>query len=389
MTDPSFHPAPEDLFAYRDGELPVEKRSLIEAHVSGCRACRGRIDRVSGLEAALRQRPDEVADEYYAALADSVVRKIGAGAEAREEAVAPAPEPEPVAPARRRVRESEAPRRARAPGFPWAPLVSTVAAAGAVVVVVVMLFQQGALRRPGVPGAADRVVLRGGVPGESAKTPQGGTGGPAGGVAAPEGGAVESGTAPQTVTRAKGEAKPPATGAGPGETVAIGTPERTEPEPPAQLEEVARADEAREKKETVAAKARDIARNAAPAPAATAPTPSALAAPRPGSAYEALVGRYGLPPVYDAGRSPGDAILRAEPALRLLYMGGGAGTDSARVRLYLAEASRLRYEAQPDSTLYDGVVHHYWRTIRLAIRTLGPGSDVERIARERLEGFSR
>jgi hypothetical protein len=66
-------------------------------------------------------------------------------------------------------------------------------------------------------------------------------------------------------------------------------------------------------------------------------------------------------------------------------MSGRAGADSARVRLYLAEAARLRYESRPDSALYETVVHHYWRAIRLS----GDQPDVARVARRRLESFSR
>jgi len=86
MTDPSFHPAPEELFAYRDGELSTEQRLLVEAHVSSCRACRERIDGLSGFEAALRQRPDQAGDDYYAKMTDSVMARIRSGAAVSQEA---------------------------------------------------------------------------------------------------------------------------------------------------------------------------------------------------------------------------------------------------------------------------------------------------------------
>src|SRR5512144_2937617 len=94
MTPDPTHPTPEELFAYRDGEVSAEKRALLEAHVSSCRVCRELIDRVSGLEAALRQRPDRVEGDYYAALSRSVLQKIGAKAPeegAAMEAGPPAP----------------------------------------------------------------------------------------------------------------------------------------------------------------------------------------------------------------------------------------------------------------------------------------------------------
>ena len=63
---------------------------------------------------------------------------------------------------------------------------------------------------------------------------------------------------------------------------------------------------------------------------------------------------------------------------------GGAGSDSAGVRLYLAEAARLRY-APGDSTLYDEILRHYRRAADLA----GPGSEIARVAEERLRTLER
>ena len=59
------HPTSEELFAYRDGELPVDRRLLIEAHVLACAQCGERIDEMSAAEADLRQRPDAVEEEYF------------------------------------------------------------------------------------------------------------------------------------------------------------------------------------------------------------------------------------------------------------------------------------------------------------------------------------
>jgi hypothetical protein len=80
-----------------------------------------------------------------------------------------------------------------------------------------------------------------------------------------------------------------------------------------------------------------------------------------------------------------DALERAEPELRYLYMSGQADSDSARVRLYLAEAARLRYVPGQDTTLYWRIVHHYGRAIRIQ----GYDSDVGKIARERLGTLGR
>jgi len=96
-------------------------------------------------------------------------------------------------------------------------------------------------------------------------------------------------------------------------------------------------------------------------------------------AYNALLRRFGLPPVWAEGLSS-ESLKRAEPELRYLYQSGRADTDSARVRLYLAEAARLRYVSGQDTTLYYQINRHYRRAIRLG----GPDGDVGRIARERL-----
>lgn len=129
--------------------------------------------------------------------------------------------------------------------------------------------------------------------------------------------------------------------------------------------------------------------SAAPEPAlASEPAPPPMAstdraiADHAGSrgAYGALLSRFGLPPVWSEV-VPAEALERAEPELRYLYQVGRADSDSARVRLYLAEAARLRYVPGRDTTLYYKIVRHYRRAIRLQ----GSDSDVGRIARERLD----
>ncbi len=419
MSSEPIHPSPEELFAYRDGELPAERRTLIEVHVASCHACRERIDRVSQLEAGLRQRPDAVGDEYYARLSESVLGKIGAGAvertgareragaaaraeEARAAAAAgppaeglPAAEALPATEAapRRERRRPDSPveeRRPRAPGFPWPALVSTVAAAGAVVVVVVLLFQQGPLRRPW-----DRVAaLR--APAESAATAPGAppTGAPesAGGSASAPVPAPAPAPGPLPVAEKKAATAPPAPAAGLEQKPAVASnladrlaarakEEKAAapivPAAPQTPPEVARS----ESKGLVRAATESGGPAKAPAPAAAPPAPPAAGE----TPYRALLRRHDLPSLWEEGRVSARSLLGAEPDLRALYMTGRAGADSARVRLYLAEAARLAYAAHPDSVLYTRIVHHYLRAIRIA----GPESDVGRVARERLQSFSR
>jgi hypothetical protein len=130
-----------------------------------------------------------------------------------------------------------------------------------------------------------------------------------------------------------------------------------------------------------AAPVRVVAENLASMPEKSAAVAGHKAATR--GDYDSAVRELGLPPVWDDRVSP-DALQRAEPRLRLIYQTGRAGADSARVRLYLAEAARLRY-APGDSALFDQIVHHYLRAIRLA----GPGSDVARVATGRLQTLER
>ena len=94
--------------------------------------------------------------------------------------------------------------------------------------------------------------------------------------------------------------------------------------------------------------------------------------------------RYGLPPVWDGTHVSPEALANAEPDLRSFYMSGSAGSDSGRVRLYLAEAARLRY-APGDSVLYGEILRHYRRVIALG----GPTSRLARIAEERLRTLER
>ncbi|HEY7727425.1 MAG TPA: zf-HC2 domain-containing protein [Candidatus Eisenbacteria bacterium] len=365
------HPTPEELFAYRDGELPAEKRALLEAHVTTCRACREFIDRVSGLEAALKRRPDSVEGDYYASLSQSVLRKIGARESAGGGAAA---RPEPPPRERRRPLEPEGPRLSRAPALPWGALVSTVAAAAAVVVVVVMLFRQGAVEPPRLVTGPGGVAPRGEAPAESVRVAR--SGAPAGGRAGARPQAAKPAAPRAAVPVAPPAALPTAErapAAAADRASALGkAAQMNEPVPP-----VPDAEATRGKDERAGGSAEES--SAAPQPA------GALEAPVPTSPYISLVRRFRLPEIWTEGGVPDDGLRLAEPALRLLYVTGRAGADSARVRLYLAEATRLRYESEPDSALYATVVHHYWRAIRLA----GGQPDVARTARERLDSFTR
>ena len=315
MKDESLHPPRAELFAYRDGELPSEKRVLIEAHVVGCSACRALIDEVSGIEAALKRSPHDAAADYYEKLPGAVLERLAGGAPDEDRPVH-SKRGEPAIERRRSEddpRGRESGRIGAAPRLPWAAIVSTVSAAAAVLIVVVLLVRQGAFRRavsPPPPAV------------EEQETPA-----PAARVAAP---APAVAPAPAPVPPSKAPADP----AGGGR---------------------------------------------APAGGGRAPAGGGSEGVGTTSAYGALLQRFGLPPVWRE-EIGSEALSRAEPELRYLYQAGRAGSDSARVRLYLAEAARLRYVPGQDSTLYDQIVHHYRRAIRLD----GPGSDVGKIAQERI-----
>jgi hypothetical protein len=101
-----------------------------------------------------------------------------------------------------------------------------------------------------------------------------------------------------------------------------------------------------------------------------------------GPTYEEVVARHGLPSLYDPLRVRPEALRRAEPDLRTLYQSGGAGADSARARIYLAEAARARMGENLDPETFDAIVHHYRRALQLA-----RDAATARMARQRLEDF--
>jgi hypothetical protein len=387
------HPDREELFAYRDGELKSERRVVLEAHVLGCHACRELIDDVSRMEADLSVGAPVPKDAYFERLAEQVMAKVAAAD------TAPAHE--------RRRPEAEVDweeKRALKPKLPWFALVSTASAATAVIIVGVLMVREGAVWR----SAPSVAVLERSAP-DAARS----------GAMSDSATAASPGSRSEEKKRADRAAPPQASVPSGDQKIAI-----REDQPKADAKEVAgkaqattpvdlgsgaanrqRANEgdleknsfARDKDSTshaasgfdeLASRARATAE--APSARRTAPEASAQrvlignAAEPVGPALKSLLERYGLPPVWGPGVSD-DLVLQAEPALRNLYRTGGAATapDSARVRLYLAEAARVRAGAALDSTAIEEIVHHYRRAIRLA----GHDAEIRRVATERLADF--
>lgn len=361
------HPPSEDLFAYRDGELAPEKRAYTEAHVMGCSVCRSFIDQVSSLEAELRQSPDRAPEGYLERLHEAVRARI---------AIAPAEIPavegaRPDGLADRRVSRGDAggsrerrhadrdrdSRRERgrvkeAPSLPWAAIVATASAAAAVMVVVVILIKQGPYPRMITPQPKREAARQ-----NSEVRPMRATEGSEEGRDQAEGAAgsrLDAAKKDRLEKRSEKTAMKP----GPAPAPASASAPATE-----QLESRSAA----EPSEVFGKMSQDK-----------------VAGYAPSAAYAAVLARFGLPPVWDGARVTSEALANAEQDLRSLYVSGAVGGDSARVRLYLAEAVRLRY-APGDSALYDEIQHHYRRAIDLA------RSDPEtaRVAEERLRTLER
>ena len=361
------HPSHEDLYAYRDGELTAERRRVVEAHVVGCRACRESIDEISALEAQLRMAPDAADEEYYDSLAARAMVRVRAADSA------------PLVERRRAAAEiAQAEARVR-PRFAWPALTAAVGAAATVLVVVGLLIREQAAWR----SAPDVAVLERSAP-DAARS---------------RAGARSDTTVP-----------PPPPSAPPLETqtketlgkkdVAVSAPTATDEGLSAKSEESKQklqefgetsaesraigsvSNQERQESDAVAQRA----------PAAAAPAPEAGAAlmrdaPMIESAYAATLRRFSLPPVWGPGVSD-DLVLRAEPALRNMYRTGGAATalDSARVRLYLAEAARIRLGSSvPDSATVETITHHYRRAISLG----ASDASTRNTASARLEDFQR
>ena len=412
-SDRPIHPPSEDLFAYRDGELAPEKRALIEAHVMGCSTCRSFIDQVSSLEAELRQSPDRAPAEYLDHLHEAVrARIVAAGpvpaAEAEELAGEPVRHPAPGRDRRASIRggrerrgneDDAAGDRARmkdAPKLPWAAVLSTAGAAAAVLVVVVILMRQGfspelpvtqrarersAAQAPTVGSKSDRDLKatrdarkksaeqnkqfldkskdqgagaeehQAGSLNRAAKKPEPGL--------APLGKTADThtrgGRSDEGITEITQKEEAGATGEKLPEKRAAGEPAPS-PESTRELS------------------------NAAPQALSAPPAADQLQAPSP---YDALMQRLGIPPVWDGAVVTPEALERAEPELRSLYVSGGAGADSARLRLYLAEAVRARY-TPGDSVAYEEIEHHYKRAIALS-----KDAKTARVAAERLQTLQK
>ncbi len=372
------HPPSDELFAYRDGELDHEQRALIEAHVLSCTSCQARIDALSDAEGALREQTPEPDAAYYGRLTDAVLARVAKESAGR-------PEAHGAERSRRRRRVAEEPR-GRAPGLPWPAIVSTVSAAAAVVVVAVLLFQrQDAWRGADTPvlsksternealleretSEADGALDEGQAPsGEDTPT-------------APRQDAAAS-EAPSTVADALGTARDDRmteSAAGRGRAGEIRTQSATEA-----LPEVAARRFAAEKKADEAG-----ARAAAPSTAAPIVVGDAGAkdatvrATTLAPTYADILARHGLPSLFDPLRAGPAAVLRSEQELRRLYVEGRAGEDSARVRLYLAEAARARAGEDLDGETFDAIIHHYRRAIQLA-----RDAATSRVARQRLDDF--
>ena len=363
MSPEPLHPTREDLFAYRDGELAADRRILIEAHVLTCRSCRQLVDEVSALEAALRARPDAVGDAYFDRMTDSVMRRIGSEA---------APAPIPIDRRRSETNPVVEGKRAHAPKLPWAILVSAGSAAAAVLVVAVFLVREGTVWR----GAPHPIALERSAGDASRLKAE----------------AESTSAAPmkderQVALDRKQSAGKKAAPSRESKMLAQAPEERGREDA---LQKVSAREELTEKPSAVAdraARAPAAGNVAGLAPSLSAsPQAKAMggAAATPSSGtYSSVIQRYGLPPVWGPGVSD-EMILRAEPALRNLYRVGGAAEDSARVRLYLAEATRIRAGSAPDSTAIDEIARHYRRAISLA-----RDPETASVARSRLLDFLR
>ncbi len=367
------HPNREELFAYRDGELKADRRVVIEAHVAACHTCRETIDEVSLLESDLRGRFQEPGESYFSRMTESVMGRIAA--------VAP-----PVQDRRRSDAEAEwEKKRTRAPRLPWIAVFSTVSAAATVVVVGVLLFRQGALQRnmPPVAVLEDSAPDAGRQRAATKRDAAGKTEADASGKKrADTGRSKDSSTRQNAAGGPREELKK-------DEQVEQKRAEVVQQKPQVvgdqkvQLRPEAPAGTGTAEKVTSEDLRSLPADEAAPAKAADSPRAAGVTAEGAG-AYQALLQRYGLPPTWGPGISD-DLVTRAEPALRNLYRTGGVTTpaDSARARLYFAEAARLKAGSFPDATAIDEIVHHYQRAIGLA----GGDSETGRIASARLTEF--
>ncbi|HZE19650.1 MAG TPA: zf-HC2 domain-containing protein [Candidatus Angelobacter sp.] len=406
MKEDLMHPSSEELFAYRDGELTPEKRAILEAHVSGCSICRALIDQVSALEAELRQAPTAAPPGYLDRLSESVRARVAAASSERADVEKAAAEPvdaevAPRSPGRFKEGDGRGGRAARlergrvkeAPKLPWAAVVGTASAAVAVLVVVVILIRQGPYQQMVTPTPQPK--------------PQPVTEGTAGVEEKQEakkeldqGGARDLRNENERKIAVSTEPAPAAKAPTPSD-VAQAPSVPNEPMADGKLKQDAnlkdqvanRADElakrsrgqaplgmaSGDKAEGYREETGSVAQKQAEAPRAKSQVEGQVTE----AGYQTILDRYGIPPIWNERVTP-SALASAEPDLRSYYMSGAAGSDSARVRLYLAEATRLRY-APGDTELYDEIAHHYQRVIELA----GTDTEAARVARERLRSLEK
>ena len=352
MSVEPLHPAPEELYAYRDGELSAERRAFVETHVTACRVCRERMDEMSKLEASLRAHPDTVGDAYYERMQAQVMAKVHA-------ASPPSRAPIREVPLERRRDDVEHEERRRgAPKLPWIAVGSAVSAMAAVVVVVVLLVRQGSMPQVAVLERSAPDASKLGAVSDTSE---------ARGPAAPP---AATQAAPRDDARARERqlAETPKAKQQPTDQVAVAPYAEGEKKDKTAANEMGDQKVALRPEEDLMAKRsalKDEARLQQAEPQASM-APQASAPPTAGNRYESALSRFGLPPLWGPGVSD-DLVLKAEPVFRNLYRTGGATTplDSARVRLYLAEAARLRAGAAPDSAAIDEIERHYRRAIRL------------------------
>lgn len=370
--DTSPHPPHEDLYAYRDGELAAERRRVIEAHVVGCRACRESIDEISELEAQLRMSSDGVEEAYYDRLTERTMERV--------RAADPSPRVE-----RRRSPAQEAYEEARVrPRFPWPALTAAMGAVATVAVVVVLLIRQESVWR----SAPSVAVLERSAP-DAARQ---GSGADTTVPPAPEPPAIGARGSVETAPPAANPAEPdPGEGKKDAASSAskdlLAKSEATQGKLQSRDETLSSAPVVEENRRMAAGDAAVEPQAARQAPGAEVGSTFAREREATAPAFEAVLRRYALPPVWGPGVSD-DLVLRAEPALRNLYRTGGAATalDSARVRLYLAEAARIRLgSALPDSAAAEEIAHHYRRAIQLG----ASDAVTQNTASARLEEFLR
>jgi anti-sigma factor RsiW len=427
------HPTSEELFAYRDGELPNERRTHVEAHILVCARCKERIDEMSALESDLRMRADDVGDEYYEKLTEAVlvraresvpaeveveepgVESIGApvvtgqaGRSGRGSKARRRPEPEPPPFDRRRPievsDEIDSRRRFR---LPWIGIAGSGAAAVAVMIVAVILFQRQQewmksprpaavmQREAGEPEArsrSDSKRKKNAATSEKVSGDKSAATGAAG--IKKQVGAV--GTTEGSLSAAKtrsNEAVPPAASTAPAtgehklQSESQPFEERTRDEAATTTDQAdkdaSKAGEVALKKESApqqtaqsndSAVASGVRQQAAPMASLNetqqkgdqltrAVAPSAAG---PSEDYAQVLRDFSLPAVWNSSVSR-EALLKAEPELKRVYQTHKAGSDSARIRLYLAEAERAKIGNPPDSAHMDAAVSHYRRAISLAL----------------------